>query len=397
MQTLLETRAVSPAAELVAPRTPLKVCHLSSTRTLSARVFYRQLPCLAENGYEVCLICPSGVTGTQNGITLRTFSSVSGAAGRLLCAFLALPAALREQASVYHIHTPQMIPVGMILKLLFRKRVVYDIFEDFPSMALTKQSLPVVLRRLLGQVLYLTESTACRIFDGIVTADCSVLRMYRRSARHEKMVFYNLPSLQMFQQNGEALQPEPYDIVYSGGLSERTGMYVLVKAVRLLVDSGLKPRVLLFGYADSPRSLAQLRSYVADLGLEDCFDIQGRVTPPEVPALLRQARIGVVPLQTIPKFVRNIPTKLFEYWACGLATVASDLPPIRLFLRDSSLGLVVKPDDPAAFAHALSWLITHPQQAGEMGRRAQQAVGERLNSAREGARLIRFYQRILAQ
>ncbi len=351
---------------------------------------------MAELGYDVCLICPGEKDRLKNGVQIFGYRRGKGAISRLLTSPFALQLALRQKADIYHLHSPQMLPVGWILKVIFRKRVVYDIFEDFPSMALTKERLPLALRKTIGGLVYWIESASCKVFDGVVTADPSVMRMYARAASGQKIVFYNLPSLQLFNgvHNGH---PKRYDIVYSGGISERTGIYVLLDAVHRLVAGGIHPKVLIFGYFDSEASAQQLKKRISDLGLAEQVEVKGRVTPPEVPGLLRQARIGVVPLQPIPKFMKNIPTKLFEYWACGLATVVSDLPPMRPFLGNNRFGFCVKPEASDELASALAWLIKNPEKTEEMGREARKAVLTRLNTDCERKRLAAFYHRVLGK
>ena len=111
--------------------------------------------------------------------------------------------------------------------------------------------------------------------------------------------------------------------------------------------------------------------------------------------MLCQARVGVVPLQAIPKFLKNIPTKMFEYWACGLPVVASNLPPIRLFLREGEFGHLVEANDAGAFAGALMKLLSDPLWTETMGANARNAVRLRMNAKSEERRLLRLYQIIL--
>jgi glycosyltransferase involved in cell wall biosynthesis len=170
-----------------------------------------------------------------------------------------------------------------------------------------------------------------------------------------------------------------------------------LNAVRELVSRGMTPKALIFGYFDSSASFEQLKSRIAELDLLPFIEVKGRVTPPEVPGLLRQARIGVVPLQPIPKFLKNIPTKLFDYWACGLATVVSDLPPMRPFLGNNRFGLRVKPEAAGDLADALQWLLLNPQKAEAMGEDARQAILTRLNTDCERKRLAAFYGRVLGK
>jgi len=214
-----------------------------------------------------------------------------------------------------------------------------------------------------------------------------------------RRVFYNFPAEWFFAvcESEQQRLPKKYDVVYSGGMSERTGMPVLLEAVEIMARIGVRPRVLMFGYADVPTFAADFMAKAVGKGIEDCFEILGRVLPYKVPLLLCQARIGVIPLQSIPKYLKNIPTKMFEYWACGLPVVASDLPPARLFMREGEFGHLVDPTDASAFAGTLVKLLLDPSKAESMGANAREAVRLRMNAESEQRRLLRLYWRILGQ
>ncbi len=109
---------------------------------------------------------------------------------------------------------------------------------------------------------------------------------------------------------------------------------------------------------------------------------------------LSEARIGVCPLQPVPKFLLNIPVKVFEYWACGLPVVASDLPPIRPFFRNEDAGFLVPPKSAAALARSIGWLLDHPGEAARMGERGRELVTQRFNNSREIHKLRRFCTQI---
>jgi glycosyltransferase involved in cell wall biosynthesis len=111
---------------------------------------------------------------------------------------------------------------------------------------------------------------------------------------------------------------------------------------------------------------------------------------------LSSARIAVCPLQKIPKFMNNIPVKVFESWACGLPVIATDLPPIRPFFRRPGLGLLVKPGDAMDLANAIRQLLSNPELIHEYGRRARQAVLRRYNTNAEVHKLVSLYQEVLA-
>ena len=371
------------------------VCHLSPVESRrDERAFSRQaLPAIA-CGMDVRIVGPYSGGGGDQGVEFVSISKSRSRALRILFASRFLQSALRQNADIYHVHSPELIPVALLLKLIFRKRVVYDTREDFPAMMLTKTYLPARLRKITSRIVAGVESLAARYADGFVTADSGTLRPHAKTGKSRKLVFYNFPNLQYFQ------EPEPvekiFDLVYRGGLSERAGTFVLLNAVRLLKQRGLPVRLLMFGYADNKETEQTLRDAVLSLGIDQQVTLQGVIRHDDMAATLSQARISVCPLQRIPKFLNNIPVKVFESWACGLPVIATDLPPIRPFFGARPYGVLVKAGDTNALANAIAGLLKSPQLIAEYGRQARQAVVERYNNDLEIRKLLTFYKGVLS-
>jgi|SRR5271157_33188 len=384
------------------PLEGVRVCVLSTIPISTSRIVNRQCHALVGFGCTVTLISPNPNESSDGRFTRRHFACLTGALGKLLSSPMVLRPALKEHADVYHVHTFQLLPVAVLLKVLFRKRVAYDMFEDFPSMVLTREWRPHWLRKLISKLVYEVENAACRIVDAVITADPGVLRQYvragRRKGKTRRMVFYNFPALEVFFEKftqGNWDRPKRYDLVYSGGMSERTGVFVLLDAIEKLAQRSIRPKVLMFGYTDTPGFKSEFLDRAEKKGIQDCFELLGRVPHEGVPLLLRQARVGVVPLQPIPKFLKNIPTKVFEYWACGLPIVASNLPPIRLFFREGVYGHLVDSASSQQFADAISRLLQDPENAERMGAQARNAVLHRFNTRPEQLKLCRLYKQLI--
>jgi len=151
-------------------------------------------------------------------------------------------------------------------------------------------------------------------------------------------------------------------------------------------------QALLFGYTDDHNSRAALLQRIQNMDLGSQVVLHGRVRHADMARTLAQARISVSPLTAIPKFMHNIPVKVFESWACGLPVISSDLPPIRPFFRDGEFGLLVQPGDDRA---AIETLLRNPARAAAMGFAGRQAVLERCNNKYEIRKLLSFYHRVL--
>jgi glycosyltransferase involved in cell wall biosynthesis len=372
----------------------LRICHfLSVAQTLDARSFFLLSVPLVERGAEVMFIGPHGRNCVEHGVQLISSPVHKRRLMRILSTPLLLPKLVRAKADIYQFSSPELIPVALLLKLMFRKRVVYDLVEDYPTMMLNKQYLPEPLRAFFSGLVTFAESLCAKRLDGVISADARTLRRLARIGNSRKIVFLNLPNLKFFRP--PVACDKPFDFIYRGGLSERTGLGVLLEAIRILIKRGRHPRLLLVGYADDQKAFAAVKEAIHNGIPEGVVELRGTIPHEEMAATLAAAKVGLSPLRPIPKFLLNIPVKVWEYWASGIATIATNLPPIRPFFRDGEYGILVPPDDAVVFADALEWTLDHPSQIEEMGRAARQAVCERLNNSGEVKRLMAFYAQLI--
>ena len=371
----------------------ITLCHFSVRHsTPKSRSFHMECLPLASSGADVRYVTPSSLNGHIDGVDFVPLPQRSSRLMRCVASFSLLAKLLRQRANVYHFQDPELLPVAFLLKLAFRKRILYDAYEDFPSLVLNKTAIPLPVRSIGARIVSALETLAANLFDGLMTADPFTLRRLARAGKSKKLVFYNFPNLNFFPTPSNATKL--FDIVYRGGLSERAGTYVLLDAMRLLANEGRHPRLLLIGYSDSAQSEEDLRQRIASLGLESSIEIRSRIEHERMAATLGQARIGVSPLQAIPKFLLNIPVKVFEYWACGLPVIASDLPSIRPFFRNAEAGLLFKPGDAAGLAQCLGSLLENPELARSMGANGRAAVESRFNNRSEAHKLRKFCARV---
>lgn len=395
---LHSTKEKTAPAHLLRAQAPrVTLCHFTASHTqLKSRSYHRECLPLAAAGIGIRYVSPArGLAAQKTSEKQIVHCAIPRRDSRLRRA-LAAPSLLRtllqQRAAVYHFQDPELLPVAFALKILFHKRVIYDAYEDFPSMALHARSIPPALRPLAAKVIAAAERLAARTFDGVMTADPLTLRRLAHSGGSHKLVFYNFPNLDYFPPPSPA--DKPFDLVYRGGLSERAGTYVLLDALRILAAKGKFAKLLLLGYFDCSAEESALRRRINEFGLAENVIIRGRIDHEEMAAALSQARIGISPLQAIPKFLLNIPVKIFEYWACGLPVIASDLPSIRPFFGNVRAGVLFPPSDAQALARSIAWMLDHPEEAAAMGRQGRGAVVARFNNRRESARFRRFCMRI---
>jgi len=377
------------------PRARFTVCHFTTVHNqLKSRSYHMQCKPLADAGIGIHFVSPAMVHDGCRNVNFVRLPARAGLVNRLT----ALPSLLRvllgTRASLYHFQDPELLLAAFAMKLVFRKRIVFDCYEDFSSMAYTARGVPQILRAPLSQLTAAIQKFAAHCFDGFMTADPFTMRRVGHAGKSAKLTFYNFPNQDFFPAPRSCVKE--FDLVYRGGLSDRAGTWLLLEAARLLAVRGRPIRLLLIGYCDDSRVESALRNRITTLGLTSSIELQGRIGHEQMAKILSRARIGICPLQDTPKFRVNIPVKVFEYWACGLPVIASDLPPIRPFFKNVGGGLLFAPGDVRALAQSIAWLLNHPQSADRMGQRGRAAIESRFTHRNEVRKLLKFFSHIAA-
>lgn len=380
----------------------MRACLLSTVHhAFDTRVYHREAGSLVSAGYEVRLIVQYDRNeATVNGVHIIGLSAAKHRGDRIRRGWQAFRLALHQRADIYHFHDPELIPWGILLRLFSAKPVVYDVHEHYPDSIAVKQWLPRFLRQALARIFDCGEQTAAKFFDALIVADETIAKRFQR--RHPRVVvIYNYPGRHAFsdEKDGTASLTRQHEtqLVYVGAISQSRGIWLMLDVTRLLVtDYGLDVGLWIagrFGYAHEEREFE--KRLEADDELKARVKWVGLLPYEEVPRLLSRADIGLVPLQPIPKFQKNIPTKQFEYMAAGLPIVASDLAPIRRYIEAAQAGKLAIADDARSHAAKAAYLIQHPTEAEQMGRNGQHAFETQYNWDSEAKKLIGLYESLV--
>lgn len=350
------------------------------------RIFHKQARALAEAGHSVSLIARAPEARTIDGVRLIALPEPRGRLDRgSRLAAIALRLALSEDADVYHLHDPELIWVGLALKLR-GKRVVYDVHEELALMK-DRAYVPAWARGVLTAGLWLFERLAETAFDAIVAATPLIAEHFRPA---KTVIVRNTPRASELAPAGEAPFAErPMRVAYVGGLAAYHNVGGMIDAMRRLPPA-LGARLSLGGDFRDPAAEARAR---AQPGAER-VDFEGWADRDKVVSILGQARVGLVVYLPTENVRRSDPIKFLEMMAAGLPLVATDVPRWRGLIERHDCGILVDAADPGAIAEAVGGLLADPERAEAMGRRGREAVLKDHEWAADEARLLALYARL---
>ncbi|TFW36006.1 glycosyltransferase family 4 protein [Massilia horti] len=185
-------------------------------------------------------------------------------------------------------------------------------------------------------------------------------------------------------------------VLYLGRVAQsRRSDFLLDVADRL---RRAQPDVLLVIAGDAPSSdeMAWMRSEIAARQLGEHVLLTGWLPQETALGFAVRAEVGLSPIPRGTLFDVSSPTKLVEYLALGIPSVANDIPDQRLVIEQSGAGLCV-PMEAELFAAAVLKLLNDRQLAQQFALRGPAYVKTHRTYAILARNVAKTYKQILPQ
>ncbi len=192
------------------------LCHFSTVHSRhDIRIRVKEVATLVERYGSVTLVVQDGLGDAVEDEGRVLIRDIGTAGGRLRRAFLGgwrMWRTVQEiRPTVAHFHDPELIPVGLALKLS-GSSVVYDVHEDLPRQILSKHWIAAWLRRPVAALA--TPSIADRF------------------PKAKTITIQNFPLLdELWSVDGRAFTERPAIAAYVGGITGIRGAREMVRAI----------------------------------------------------------------------------------------------------------------------------------------------------------------------
>jgi glycosyltransferase involved in cell wall biosynthesis len=363
-----------------------KVCHITTVHSQKdVRIFYKECCSLTKSGYNVTLLVANGKSELCNEVQIiGVFIPFNSRLERIRKTSKALyKEASAINASIYHFHDPEFLPLALKLKRQ-GKKVIYDVHEDVPRQILAKFWIPKLLRKLTSIVFEKYENYVASRLTGIIAATPFIRDRFFKVNRRT-IDINNYPIIREYNSNLHTRGKER-SVCYVGGLDENRGISTIINAV-----NKTDVRLNLAGVYDP-------EFYKLDLeklnGWKNVTEY-GFVSPTEVREILSRSIAGLVTLKPLVNYLDSLPVKMFEYMEAGIPIIASNFPYWRSILEEYNCGICVDPQNEEEIRSVILEMVNNPEKSEKMGRNGRVAIEQRYNWRIEEAKLLSFYDKIV--
>ncbi|GGR53956.1 glycosyltransferase WbpH [Deinococcus seoulensis] len=349
------------------------------------RIYHKQAISISAQ-HEVTLIAPKK---TKEKLKLENYIPLKNSKSRfsrLAIQKQAYNVVIKIRPDVIHLHDPELIFLGILLKLGGYK-IVWDVHESLPGQVLNKKWIPRHLRRPVSMIASGIEFLAGKFFDRIIVATQSIGKSF---PAEKTFVIQNFPILgEMHSHDSNRFSRSTPIFFHGGGLTEIRGIKEIIEAIYILNNEFKYPGILrLVGKFES--------AYFEDICRKSrgwkYVDYHEWVGREDLAKLLGSADAGVITFLPAPNHIDSQPNKIFEYMSASLPIIVSDFPSWKeLIGSDEVSGLAVDPKDPYKIAQAMKYLIDNPEESKSMGERGYEKVANYFNWGAESEKLKDIY------
>ncbi|NMF18069.1 glycosyltransferase family 4 protein [Cloacibacillus porcorum] len=305
----------------------------------------------------------------------------------LLSGHIMFKAARQIDAEIYHLHDPELLPLGKRLKRC-GKKVIFDSHENVSGQIMRKEWIPKILRLPISIAYTIYANHILKKMDYIIAVTPTmVVDLEKTNFRVELIT--NYPIIDTSQHYDKTNIHEDPIFVFAGGISKQWCHDTILKALR-----EVNAKYLLMGWGES--------SYLADLKNDFSWKkviFLGKVPQEEVKEQLKNCTAGLAVLEYSPNTNGKMGTlgntKLFEYMQAGLPVICTDFILWKDIIDKWNCGLCVSPNNIEELHQAMSYLIDNPSVALEMGYNGRKAIFTEFNWGIEEKKLLSLYKNLI--
>ncbi len=177
--------------------------------------------------------------------------------------------------------------------------------------------------------------------------------------------------------NASNIQTDSYHhkkLCYAGRLTPHIDHQVLFRALGLLEDKSIR----LEWIGLTPENFPVLENEIRENKLGERVTLRGWLSHQEMRQVLRdQMSAGMVAYKpTFRSAAITSPTKIFDYFAAGLAVIATRIPTVEDIIEDGKNGLLFVPGDADSLAGAISALFRDVERYQELRKASLRSAHE---------------------
>lgn len=306
------------------------------------RMFEKLGPTVAEDkGLEVSIIgYPSNNTSTQTDIKLLplpAFSRVSFK--RLMMPWIVFKKINKIDPEIIIINTPELLFVAVLSRIFYKRRIIYDVLENYYRNIRFTTTYPWLTRPILGITVRFIEWITSPFIHHFLLAE----KAYSKELPFAKpftILQNKLPKALLLKYPRKQTDGNS-KLIFTGTLAASTGVFDAIKLYKRLHEIETTYTLTIIGYCSIPETLSEIKHEIKDDPSIKLIGGDTLVPHNKILDEISRADFGIVIYPPNPSTQSSIPTKLYEYLALQIPVLIRHNKESHQLVESSNAGIVV--------------------------------------------------------
>ena len=277
----------------------------------------------------------------------------------------------KQPYDLIHVHNiPEWLVFAAWLPKRSRSRILLDIHDLVPELFLAKFKKGG--SSVLGPILRAAERVSCEFADHVIISNhLWKFKLIERSVPKSKCsVFFNNIDLSIFYPRPRTREDDRKIVLFHGSLQWHQGLDIAIRAFAILLEKIPCAEFHVYGCGGEKNNLIQLSK---ELGLEEKVIFFPLVSANEIPQIIANADLGIVPKRVDSFGNEAYSTKIMEFMSQGVPVVISRTAIDCYYFNDQQVRFC-ESGNVEAFAAAMAEVLTDSAPREQMIRNSNAYV-----------------------
>lgn len=278
---------------------------------------------------------------------------------------------LSRRYQLVHVHSvPDCMVLSAWLPKLMGSKIILDIHDILPEFYASK--FKAGPNSFIFKLLLLVERMSAAFADHVIVANHLWRdKLVSRAVPASKCsAILNFPDRSIFSCCGRTRNDGKFVMIYPGTLNSHQGVDTAIRALALIKDKAPRAEFHIYGSGRTKDGLAEL---TRTMGLDRCVFFHDPVPLREIPQVMENADLGVVPKRSDTFGNEAFSTKILEFMALRVPVLVADTKVDRYYF-DNSLVAFFMSNDEQDLARCMLELIGDQQRREGLTRNAWEFV-----------------------
>lgn len=298
----------------------------------------------------------------------------------------------RRKYKIIHCHNmPDFLIFTGLIPKIFGAKLILDIHDSMPEVYATKFKKKSKILKLLTFEERVSSWFANRVITVHEPYRDDILAGHGLNTNKIDVIL-NVADDELFapKKFSPITEGEKIKFIFHGTIADRFGLGLVIEGLREVQKTHSNFEFNIYGKGDGEEDL---KSQIKENNLEEYVFLKGFVPLNELPEIIADCHIGIVPQKPLKGTDYMLPVKLLEYLSIGLPVISVQNSVVKYYMKDVSL-MFYDPADIDSFVGKVLEVMENPKLINSQ-REVVETVREKFSWSNEKLKLLEIYDKLL--